>query len=370
MSSSSGAQKRVGIANQSITINEVNGDGGGGPTVVASLNIGPDFGDQSGNDDTTFISQTEEPELAAVDFGGDLEDASVIDLDAVDFLGNLTNSGSIDLYSADFAGDLASTSQIDLFNLTLDFDLLGSSAAVTLPSVDFEGNLLPEGAVDLEDVSLDGSLESTSSFYQSDSTKSSFVNINDILYVSVGMNTRQDASGTQVISFYDSSTFVGTNPFLIRPVTVAGVTNDERVAYFKFDTSGIDGDFEGYELEFRFRATNPSLVSNALITIEIRSTPSDPWGSAPYSWDQYEPVNTGTLERTETSSLGANSTEIISATVPALFGSSAQGDWTYIRITSDLIGSLIEIDTSDLDGDPSTVPHEAPSAYLEIEFAP
>jgi hypothetical protein len=367
MPGTSGAQRRIAVSDQ--TIYAAGGGGGGGPTVVASLNIGPDFGDKSGNDDTTFISRTEDPDLAAVDFDGNLEDASVIDLDAVDFLGNLVNGGSIDFSATDFAGDLASTSQIDFFNLILDFDLLGSSAAVTFPSVDFEGNLIPAGAVDLESVDFEGGLTSSPSFYQATDANSSYANISDLLYTNVAMNTRQDSAGSDFIAF-STTVFGGEDPFLIRPVTVAGVTNDERVAYFKFDLTGIDGSFQSYALDFTFRVTNPSLLSAATITTAVRSTPSEPWPSPPYSWNNYEPVVTGSLEITDTESVAANSTEFITAQISRFAGDSARNDWVYIRITSDLVGTLVEITTADTDNNPATTPHQAPYVDLEIEFAP
>jgi hypothetical protein len=308
-----GPTRRIDVANPTI----VTGGGGGGGDIVASLHIGPDFGENAGNDDTTFVTATVGPVLDEVGL----------------------------------AGDLASASALELAELGLAGDV-GSASALEIP-----------------ELALTGELGTASSFYQATDANSSYANIDNLLYSNVAMNTREDSSGSSSIAFYGSS-FAGVDPFLIRPETVAGVTNDERVAYFKFDLTGIDGDFQSYALDFTFRVTNPSLLSATTITTSVRSTRSDPWSASPYTWDNYEPVTTGTGEGLDTESVAANSTEIITASVPRSVGLSAQGDWVYLRISSSLVGTLVQIQTADDDNDPTTVPHQAPYVNLEIEFAP
>jgi hypothetical protein len=309
-----GPTRRIDIANATI----VSGGGGGGGDIVAALKIGPDFGESAGNDDNTFTTSTSPPSLDAVGLAGDVGTASAVALDEIGL-----------------AGDI------------------GAASALSLP-----------------ELGLAGDLGTSSSFYQANDANSSYANIDNLLYSVPAINLREDASGTASIASHGSGSFSGVDPFLIRPETVAGVTNDERNAYFKWDLTGIDGDFQSYALDFTFRVTNPSVLAATTITTSVRSSPSDPWSAAPYTWDNYEPVTTGTLEATDTESVAANSTEVITAQIARASGDSARNDWVYLRISSSLVGTLVEIETADDDNDPATVPHQAPYADLEIEFAP
>lgn len=336
--------------------------GGAGPTLTALLAIGPDFGERAGSDDTTWFSETDGPVFDVLGFTLNRSPKGTQSLDALALEADLLATSILDIFNANFVGDLAESASLSLDAASFDFGtpLVGAGDLPPFDVLDLAGDLNDAGAIDLF----------AANFATDDNTRNDLAAeavIDNLLYTPLGMNLREDSPDSQFIAAYTTG-FVGTNPFLIRPETVAGVTNDERTAYFKWNLTGIDGDFDSYIVGAIFTVTNPSLVSSTTITMEMRSLTTEPFSSTPYSWNNYEPVTVGEFEVTGTGVVPANTTSVISVGTNPSGGLSARGDWMYVRVTSSLSGTNVQLASRDVDNNPLTFPHEAPYSLLTIDF--
>lgn len=125
------------------------------------------------------------------------------------------------------------------------------------------------------------------------------------------------------------------------PLIVKGkstLANDERRAFLKFGRTILSADFRAnVGMNFVLLITNTDILSAVIVTIDVRRG-ANPFTESTLTWNTPTaggPVS-GTLIKTVTESIAANSTETVAvsltlAETDALF--NADDAWTYLRIT-------------------------------------
>lgn len=308
--------------------------GGAGPTITALLEMGPDFGEGAGNDDTTHRT--------AVQHRG--------------------------VEQAAFTGNTSLGLAVNLNHVTLRNDA-AIAQAVALPTVGFTGNTAlaqRSGAAASDPTRMN--YGRTTLHYSKAETGDAFGFI----------NLRQDnASNMHAVTANRTTNAYltqGATPYTIQPETVPTVSANARVVYAKFPTSilvpssGTMPFVDGFSLAITATFDNPSLLSDANITCVARASSTNPWtGTSGLTWNALEPITVGTILLTTTQSIpsgGVSETRTFFST--SILTNSLNAKWIYCKFTSDLVGTAITIRHANLSGQPNSYPPSTPPYIVNM----
>lgn len=312
-SQGAGSQSRAGF-----TTKKASG-GGAGPTLTALLDIGPDFGENAkgeDNDDETWSA------------GLAMDDQYEV---------GLTGDGTVALASPGIteiglAGDAVQAFAKDMPQIDLegDADLGLSSGATTFN---------PSG------LALHNFIDVPYMHYMKSVTGD---NYGFVVFQQDGSNSPIGAIAVKGSDQYlynrDDAGFTGE--FSIWPETVPGVSGDEKRAYVKFPTSQLfttgGGDMlplSAFSFAFIMEARNAALATDANLTINLFTTPINPWDNTNYTYslngDQW-PSDGQTARTSQVYTLDAATTEIIGLTYTFNLVNALNNNWIWLEIISDL----------------------------------
>ncbi len=320
-----GAQTRAGFVT-----NKASG-GGAGPTLTALLQVGPDYGENAvgeDSDDNTHTVGITQEERFDLEMEADPGVGVAADLDQLEFDGDPGIGAGVDFWQAVYTGSrgvgLASgRNTADLFTTP------ERNHVVSIPYMHYSMNPGLTGGTSVQ----------------------------------VGfINPRQDAGGTAFwAAAQRSGSYVQSgSPFGLRPETVDGVTEDERLVYCKWPLNQFGLTTQDAPLGMRLvlvgaEFTNPSAVLDANISCNLRVGTNDPWGNTfDTEWDQVEPLLSqyGASLGTKTQSLPANATNQFLGFQFDGIQTNVAGKWVVARFSSDLVGQIVTVKHANDSGSP------------------
>lgn len=195
------------------------------------------------------------------------------------------------------------------------------------------------------------------------------LDVRDLVYTQLMFTAIEDIPASNQNALNTGTNFFGTNPLLLRAETVPDVSANRRHGFVKWDLTGYGGDFTGMSFSIRHTFTNVQATA-AGVTIITRSRTSDPWTTPTPNWNSHGNFNDGDLEAQTSFTIPGLSTLQVTQTISSSEGLSAKADWLWSRVTTTQTAAstalCLQWVSHDTDGNPLTVPHQAPNLDIGI----
>lgn len=320
------------------------GGGGGGPSPTALVEWGPDFGESAGNDDNTWTGGFQQEPIEEVALENNSTLGTGLDLDSLDMENDSTFGAAYDFQTLDLEGNRS-------------LGLAGQTPIISSP-------------------------RETHSFMAVDYLHWAKT---EAITSGGGAGCGQPDQDDETTHYYGFSQRgpnqygpIGQATFSINAETLAGVSEDRRVALYKFplhqfDTANgwltngaaIAGD---YAIGFSVEATNTAPAGSNIVTAEFKYGSTNPWTGVQTSWNTTNNGNPSgsQIGTSETASIAAGATTILSWTKTGnQLANVLNNNWVWVRLTTDATRTFpITLNTRHASGLPNDNPGDFKAGVL------